>query len=266
MDAIITAGGLNRADDPLYELTGVEKKALIPLVGKPMINWVAEALHNSGLIENIVIVGLQTDEVDFGQMPIHLIDSAGGMIDNILAALAKVREISPDTKKVLLASSDIPLIKADIVRGFVAECGDQSADVYYAVVEEKTMENRFPGSRRTFVPFKGGRYSGGDVFLADISVPDKADLDLFRGLTSSRKNYWEQARLLGFGFIIRFVLRQMTVAEAAQRGSQITNLAVRAIDTKFAELGMDLDKPHQYEMIKSLLEQQQNQANVGAAN
>jgi len=203
MDAIITAGGLNRGDDPLYEVTGIEKKALIPLAGKPMINWVAEALYGSGLVENIVIVGLQADEVDFGEMPVHLLDSAGGMIDNILVALAKVGEISPDTQKVLLASSDIPLINPDIVRGFVAECGDQSADVYYAIVEEKTMENRFPGSRRTFVPFKGGRFSGGDIFLADVSVPAKTDLDLFRALTGSRKNYWEQARLLGIGFIFR---------------------------------------------------------------
>jgi len=265
MDAIITAGGLNRAGDPLYELTGVQKKALIPLVGKPMINWVAEALHGSGLVDNIVIVGLQADEVEFGKMPVHLIDSAGGMIDNILAALAKVGEISPDSQKVLLASSDIPLITADIVRGFVAECGDRSADVYYAIVEEKTMEKRFPGSRRTFVPSKGGRYSGGDLFLADMSIPDKTDLDLFRSLTGSRKNYWEQARLLGFGFIIRFVLRLMTVAEAAERGSQITRLDVRAIDTKFAELGMDLDKPGQYKMIKTLLEQQQTQTDTGAA-
>jgi molybdopterin-guanine dinucleotide biosynthesis protein A len=263
MDAIITAGGVNRPDDPLYELTGVKKKALIPLAGKPMVNRVAEALYGSGLVDNIVIVGLQADEVDFGDMPVHLIDSAGGMIDNILVALNKAAEISPGQQKVLLASSDIPLITADIVRGFVAECGDRSADVYYAIVEEKTMENRFPGSRRTFVPFKGGRYSGGDMFLADMSIPDKTDLDLFRALTGSRKNYLEQARLLGVGFIFRFVFRMMTVAEAAERGSQITNLAVRAIDTQFAELGMDLDKPRQYEMIKAILEQQQTQANVG---
>ena len=69
MDAIVTAGGLNLPDDPLYELTGVEKKALIPLAGRPMIGWVVDALARSGSVEHIVVVGLKPDEVDFGDAP-----------------------------------------------------------------------------------------------------------------------------------------------------------------------------------------------------
>ena len=44
MEAIITAGGMSAPDDPLYAQTGVAKKALIPLAGRPMINWIVEAL------------------------------------------------------------------------------------------------------------------------------------------------------------------------------------------------------------------------------
>ena len=256
MDAIVTAGGTNLPDDPLYAFTGVARKALIPLAGKPMIGWVVEALAGSGLIDNIVVVGLKPDEIDFGGAPVCFIDAADGLIDNILAAVEKLKEINSTAGKVLLCSSDIPLITPEIVRGFVAECGSQEADVYYAIVEEKVMEARFPGSNRTFVPFKGGRYSGGDVFLADVAIPEKTDVDLWRSLTGSRKNYLEQARLLGFGFIIRFLLRRMTVADAAERGSKIINLEARGVETRFAELGMDLDKPHQYEMIKAIMEQQ----------
>lgn len=260
MDAIVTAGGRNRSDDPLYALTGIEKKALIPLAGKPMIGWVVEALAGSGLIEHIVIVGLTPEELKlrFG-VPLYFIDAVGGMIDNILAALDKVKAVNPVVQKVLLVSSDIPLMTPDSVRGFIEECSPLDADIYYAIVEEKTMETRFPESKRTFVPFKGGRYCGGDVVLADITAPSKTDVDLFRSLTGSRKNYWEQARLLGFGFIIRFLLRMMTVEEAAERAGQIINLTARGVNTRFAELGMDLDKPHQYEMIKAILEEREAQ-------
>jgi len=257
MDAIITAGGDGSRGDPLYDLTGVEKKALIPLSGRPMIRWVAEALLNSGLVDNLVIVGLKPDDTGLKAESIHYIDAVGGMIDNILAALDKVKQVNPTAQKVLLCSSDIPLITPEIVRGFVVECGSQEADVYYAVVEEKTLEARFPVSKRTFIPFKGGRYSGGDLFLIDVRVPDKTDLALFRSLTGSRKNYWNQVRLLGFSFIIRFLLGLMTVHDAAKRGSQIFNFEARAVVTKFAELGMDLDKPHQYDMIKAELEKLQ---------
>ena len=254
MDAIITAGGKSTPDDPLYAVTNIEKKALIPLAGQPMIAWVAQALWDSGLVENIVIVGLEPSEITLEGLPTHFTPAVGGMIDNLLAGFAKLEAVNPTADKVLLCSSDIPLVTPDSIKGFVAECGNQTADVYYAVVEERVMEARFPGSNRTFVPFKGGRYSGGDVFLTHIKVPSKIDFDLFHNLTGSRKNYFKQARLLGFGFIIRFLFRQMAVADAAARASEVINLEARGVETRYAELGMDLDKPHQYDMIKAELE------------
>lgn len=257
MDAIVMAGGINAPDDPLYALTGVKKKALIPLAGKPMINWVVEAINGSGLVDHIVIVGLGPDEAYFDNAPVYFVDSAGGMIDNIVAAVEKMKQVNPATKKILLCMSDIPLITAETVRGFVEECGSQEADIYYAIVEEKTMEARFPNSKRTFVPFKGGRYSGGDIYLADVTAPDKTDLDLFRSLTNSRKNYLKQARVLGLRFILKFLLRRTTVHEAAREARKLLNLDARVVDTRFAELGMDLDKPHQYDIIKSVLEKRQ---------
>jgi CTP:molybdopterin cytidylyltransferase MocA len=260
MEAIVTAGGKIRPDDPLAEWTDVEKKALIPLAGKPMVVWVVEALHGSGLVDNIVVVGLKPDEVDLSAFPVHFVDPVGGMIDNILAALARAREINPTARKMMLVSSDIPLITPEIVRGYVEECGSQEADIYYTVVEQKTMEARFPGSERTFVPFlKDGNFSGGDMILGDVTSPERTNVEIFRSLTSLRKNYFKQARLAGFGFIIKFLLCMMTLDQVAERVSEIVHLDVRAVNTRYAELGMDLDKPHQYEMIKSILEERQAQ-------
>jgi molybdopterin-guanine dinucleotide biosynthesis protein A len=255
MDSIVTAGGISKPDDPLFKLTGIEKKALIPLAGKPMIAWVVDAVWKSGLVENIAIVGLESGEVDFGDAPVCYTDAVGDIVSNVLAGLDRLREVNPAVQKVLLASSDVPLITPEIIRGFVKECGSQEADGYYAVIEEKTMEARFPGSKRTFIPFKGGRYSGGDVLLVDVAAV-KANQQLVRDLTGSRKDYWGQVRMLGLSFIIRFVLRMMTVHEAAARAGKKVNLNARVVDTQYAELGMDLDKPVQYELITSILANQ----------
>jgi hypothetical protein len=180
------------------------------------------------------------------------------LIDNIFAGLYRLQAINPSVKKLLLLSSDIPLVTPEIVRGFIEECGSQEADIYYAVVEEKTMEARFPQSKRTFVPFKGGRYTGGDAFLLDVGAAT-GNAELARSLTGSRKNYLYQARLLGLSFILRFLLRRMTVHEAGRRAAEKGDLKGQVIDTRFAELGMDVDKPHQYEMIKAYLEERQAQ-------
>jgi CTP:molybdopterin cytidylyltransferase MocA len=263
MDAIVTAGGVSLPADPLYQLTGLPKKAIIPLVNRPMITWVVDALWQSGLIDHMVIVGLKPGEVDLGRAGIDFIDAGDEMIGSILAGVEWLRQTHPAARKILMASSDIPLITPDIVRGFVAECGAQDADGYYTVVEKKVMDARFPGSKRTFVPLKNGRYSGGDLFLFDVAIASKIDLTLISSLTGSRKNYWNQARLLGFGFIARFLLGLMTVHEAAARASKILNVDVKAVETRFAEVGMDLDKPHQYEMIKAVLEQRAAEGQPG---
>jgi hypothetical protein len=120
------------------------------------------------------------------------------------------------------------------------------------------MESRFPNSRRMFVPFKDGRYSGGDAFLFDVAAT-KGNVQLSRSLTSARKNYLEQVRMFGYGYVLKFLLRRMTVHQAAEQGSKILNLNARVVSTRFAELGMDLDRPNQYEIIKADLEKRQSQ-------
>jgi CTP:molybdopterin cytidylyltransferase MocA len=256
MDAIVTAGGTLNPDSPLFELTGVEKKALIPLAGKPMISYVLEALFDSGRVANIVIVGLEPEDLpDQNGRQLYFVPSRNSLLDNIFAGLEKLQEFDPALKKFLLFSSDIPLITAATVRGFIDECGDQSADFYYSAIEERTMEARFPGSKRSYVPFKGGRYCGGDAFLIDVKA-SHGNIELARQLTSVRKNYFKQVQLTGFDFIIRFLFRQMSIHEAAKRVAGRVWFQPAAVDTKFAELGMDLDKPRQYEIIKAELEKQ----------
>ena len=44
MDAIVTAGGIPRPEDPLYTYSHGDSKALIDVAGKPMIQWVLDAL------------------------------------------------------------------------------------------------------------------------------------------------------------------------------------------------------------------------------
>lgn len=258
MDAIITAGGTMKPTDPLFALTGVAKKALIPLAGQPMICWVIDALAHSQIIEHIIIVGLEPQDLNHPYPQLHFTKARGGIVDNVFAGLDCLQKISPHVRNFLLLSSDIPLITSDIIEGFVKECGSQEAEVYYTMVEEKTMERRFPASRRTYIPFKGGRYTGGDIFMVNVSAV-RGNIELAKAATGARKNYLQQIRLIGWSFIIRFLLRRLTVHEAAIEVSAKANLDGRVVATQYAELGMDLDKPHQYEIIKANLESRQTQ-------
>ena len=76
---------------------------------------------------------------------------------------------------------------------------------------------------------------------------------LFRDIASSRKSAWQMVRLLGLGMIVRFLTRSLTVAQAEKKVSQILGCRGKAIISPYAELGMDVDKPHQLDMVRSLL-------------
>jgi hypothetical protein len=100
---------------------------------------------------------------------------------------------------------------------------------------------------------KGGRYAGGDVLMIDPRAVN-ANIDMFRTATGHRKNFLQQARLIGFVFIFRFLFRLMDLREAEWRASKALNVRGRVLDYLRAEIGMDVDKLHHLQLVKQELE------------
>ena len=59
IDAIVTAGGIPQSGDPLYAYSNGDSKALIDVAGKPMIQWVLDALGDKGEVTNELERGAQ---------------------------------------------------------------------------------------------------------------------------------------------------------------------------------------------------------------
>jgi len=256
MQAIIIAGGTLEADSPLFLETGIANKALIPIAGKPMVQWVADAILGSDQVDGLVVVGLKEGDIDPRGKPICYVEDRGSILDNVLAGVDVAEEIDPQAQKILLSTSDIPLLTTEIIDEFIHICLEKKGQIHYTVVEKKVMEARFPNSQRTFTPLKGGRYSGGDLLMLDTSTAN-ANLELVRNATGRRKNFLAQARLLGFTFIFRFVFRLMDLAEAEQRARKAFNVDGRVLNYHRAELAMDVDKLHHYQLVKRELEAKQ---------
>ena len=61
MDAIIIAGGIPEPGDPLYEFTQGKPKALLDIAGKPMVQWVLDAIGGADRIDQVVLVSLSEE-------------------------------------------------------------------------------------------------------------------------------------------------------------------------------------------------------------
>jgi GTP:adenosylcobinamide-phosphate guanylyltransferase len=249
MDAIVTAGGIPQPGEPLYPYTQGKSKALLDICGKPMIQWVLDALCQAETIEHIVMVGLPEESGLIGSKIGGYLPNQGSMLNNIKAGLNQVLEINPDSGHVLIVSSDIPTITAEMVDWVVNTSMKTDEDAYYNVITRQTMEARFPDSRRTYTRLKDVEVCGGDMNVIRASLT--ANEELWEKIIASRKNPIKQASLLGLDTLILLLLRLITLDGAVKRVTRRVGLTGRAIQCPYAEVGMDVDKPNQLELVRA---------------
>lgn len=253
MDAVVTAGGRFAPKDPLYRLTKDGYKALLDIDGKPMIQWVLDALSGTDRVDTVAVVGLPVDTALECSHTLTIIENQGDMIRNIQAGVAYLDQIHPQDDHCLVVSSDIPAIRSEMIAWLVETVLAGNADIVYNVIGRQVMEERFPGSRRTYVTLQGESFCGGDANAIRKTMA-RATNPLANKLVEARKNPVRQAALVGFGTVLRLLLGKLTLDQAVEaicRRMEITGLAVRC---PYAELGMDVDKPFQYEIMRNYLE------------
>jgi len=164
MHAVILAGG-NQGKS-----TFGNNKALCDFKGLPMIQYVINALRESGYIDKIMVIGdrgkLQQiigDDADL------LIQEEESMIDNLLVATSYFA----NEEKILVSTCDIPLLKGTMIADFIEAGLRENKELIYPIVERNVCEGAFPDVRRTFVTLKEGAFTGGNLVLIDPKAMGK---------------------------------------------------------------------------------------------
>jgi len=252
-DVMVTAGGIPQPGESLYEFSQGKSKALIDIAGKPMGQWVLDALSRAESVGKVVVVGVDASSGLTCKKPLTFIPNEGGMLPNIRAAARKIVELNPKAEYTLIVSSDTPAIESKMVDWVAGEFRPGEEDMLYNVIERSVMEKRFPNSMRTFTKLKGIDVCGGDL------TPVAMNIILSHGgpwekLSDARKSPIKQAALVGFDTLILLLLRQLTLEDAAKRASKNLGLRARALLCPYAEIGMDVDKAHHLEIVRRDLE------------
>lgn len=249
MDTVIIAGGIPSPGDPLYEYTQGKPKALLDVAGKPMGQWVLDALSGAEKVSSIVGVGLPEDSLLNSDKPITFLPNQGGLLENVRTGLLKVLEINPKSELTLMASSDIPSITSEMVDWAITTAEETDQDIYYNVVTKGVMESRFPGSNRSFIHLRDTAVCGGDMNVIRTSLVTGND-ELWQRIVDARKSAIKQAALLGVDTLFLLLLRIVSLEGAQKRVSKRLGLRGKAILCPYAEIAMDIDKPHQLEILR----------------
>jgi len=259
MDAIVTAGGIPQPGDPLYAYSNGDSKALIDVAGKPMVQWILDALGDSKKVDNVIIIGLSAKSGLTCKKPLHYISNQGRMLANIVTGVNKAMELNKKNEYVLIVSSDIPALKSDMVDWLVDTCMATKDDIYYGVCPREVMEARFPTSNRTYTKLKDMQVCGSDVNVINVNQVTE-HLDTWEALIGNRKSPLRSAAVIGLDTLFQLFTRQLTLQAMVKRASERIGVKGRAIIWDRAEPCMDVDKPHQLELMREDMANQNKQA------
>jgi molybdopterin-guanine dinucleotide biosynthesis protein A len=252
MDVLITAGGVPQPDELLYPYTRGGHKVMLDVAGKPIIQWVVDALNSISKISTIFIVGLPRTTPISSRKKIVYLESHGDLLSNIQYGAEEMIRSEPQVKIALLVSGDIPGLTREMVEWMLDIVEKDPRDIYYNVVDRTEMEKVFPGSRRTFTRLKDIEISGGDLsaFNPRVALDPHAE---WRKLIAYRKNPIKQAAVIGLGTLFLLFTRQLTLSQLERRVCKKLKINGRVLISPFAEIGMDVDKPNQLEIMREFL-------------
>src|SRR4030042_2620908 len=182
MDAVVTAGGIPRPDELLYPYTLGKPKAMLDVCGKPMVQWVVDALSDAKRVDRVVLIGLTEESGVTCAKPMTFIPNQLSMIENILAGINKVLETNPSATQVMLVSSDIPAITSEMADLEVETTSQYDVDLCYNVTTRETVEARYPDSKRPYLRLKDVDACGADINVIHTSVVSM-NMDIWEKLT-----------------------------------------------------------------------------------
>jgi CTP:molybdopterin cytidylyltransferase MocA len=254
--AALVLAGRRGGPDPLASHAGVSHKALAPLGGAPMLLHVVRTLwatrgvgrlvvsiDEPALLQDIDELGAAAAD---GRLLLH--QSRQSPSASVLDAIERLVPDAP----LLVTTADHPLLTREMVEHFLAAAGASQADVVVAVVSEQTLRARFAQSRRTWIPLRGERVTGANLFLLRTPAARRA-VAFWRRAESFRKRPWRMVSTFGPGLLASFLLRRLDLDAAFERASRTIGARVAALRMPFAECAIDVDRPADLELAGRIL-------------
>lgn len=256
LQAVVLAGS-RLSGDPVARHAGVSHKALVPVAGRPMVARVVDALKRCNRVGRIAVV--IEDPTVLRTVP--GIDAAldeGTVIGVESAATpsmsaAKAVAALGDDYPVLLTTADHALLTTEMVDLFLDLSAVKDADVVAALAAKETITAAYPGTVRTYLRFRDGRYSGCNLFFLATPASRNA-LAFWRRVEENRKSPWRIAGAIGLGTVFFYVLGALTLNGALARLSRAMGATGAAAIMPVAEAAIDVDKPADLDLVEGIVE------------
>jgi GTP:adenosylcobinamide-phosphate guanylyltransferase len=246
--ALLLAGSRPEGD-PLASSMMLGHKALIPVGGEPMILRPLRALLDSSRVSEVIVLTQNPEDLR-SVLPDDARISIRASRGTIAATIAEL--IGAHTAKfpVLVTTADHALLDPAMIAAFTAKAA--GADLAIGVVERRAMIARFPQAKRTWLSFRGGSYSGANLFAFGSSQVLPA-IEHWRSVEQKRKKGWRVLAAIGPALLLGAVLRMRTLDQSVASVGRKLGLSIRAVEMTDPIAAIDVDKPEDHALVEAIL-------------
>ncbi|MBW2540743.1 MAG: nucleotidyltransferase family protein [Deltaproteobacteria bacterium] len=252
----LVLAGRRDSENPFAQLQGDTHRALLDVVGVPMLLRVVRSLRASKSVDRIQV---SIDDPDAFEAVAELRElEARGELSchaSLPSPSRSVRDALTDGwlgDRVFVTTADHALLTPEIVDHFAA-CADASdADLVVGVVAESALRAAYPATTRTYLRFRDGGYSGANLFAFRSQRALRA-AEFWVKAESFRKQPWKLARAFGPTTLLLFALRRLSLDEALERASRAIGCRIRAVSLPYAEAAIDVDRPSDLDLVSQIL-------------
>lgn len=246
--AILLAGS-RPGGDPFAAANGVALKPLIPVAGEPMVVRPVRALLGASEVTTVRVLAQECEAIS-AVLPRDArlsIERSGGTIATTIEGVLA----DPATRfPLLVTTADHALLDPAMIAEFCASAA--GADLAVGVVERRALEARMPSSKRTWIGFRGGAYSGANMFAFGSRAAATA-VALWKTVEQDRKKGWRMLFAFGPALLLGAGLRVRTIDESLAAIGRKLGLTLRAVVMSDPLACVDVDKPADLLLVERIL-------------
>ena len=240
--------------DPVAAHFGLEAKALVPVAGEVMLGRVLMALADTPQVARIIVLAQNAPEL------LRHPGLAWAAAEPRITARVSGRTISGSVLSaiddpaiglpVLVTTADNVMLTPATVAEFIAGAG--GSDVSVAMVERARLEAAVGPNKRTWLTFKGGAYTGANLFALSAPAARNA-LTFWERVEQDRKSVLRLAAHFGPVLMMKLLLRRMTVHQALAAAGAKLSASAAPVLLSDGRMGVDVDKVEDHALAERLL-------------
>ncbi|RJS92216.1 nucleotidyltransferase family protein [Salinisphaera sp. Q1T1-3] len=253
-DVIVLAGDRG-ANDPVARATGAGCKAMAPIAGKPLLARVLDTITEAPGLDTCHVVGPRADIVAANPTLASLIGESGARWHSpadspVASAMTALADIDSD-RRVLITTADHALLTPRMIDAMCQTRDD--VDLTVGLIERARVSSAYPASQRTAIRLGGRGYCGCNLFALH-SARGRDLVAAWRRVEDERKHPARVVSgMLGWGALIRYALRRLTLEQAFNQLSRRSGVRVAPSLLTTPEAAIDVDSVADLRQVEAIL-------------